>query len=194
MNVPEIKTFAQDNMEVRVKISLTLKTNLKNYLTGVTEETISARAVEAILTKIANTKAGASLVTAPQELDKVLFASNIDVDSKYELVSVDIQSVELVGERYSHVEKEKREKEKEEKLNELEYRRLVAVANEQEMKAKTEEMKAKIAENEAEVQAMIAKAIELGKTQDVVDYYTVEKLRKESKDEDKTIDGESEIE
>ena len=177
IELPLITSVAQDNREVNVKISLTLKVNLKNFLRGVTDETISARATEAVVTKIANTLQASMLVARPELLDKSIFEAAIDDDSKYELVSADVIHIDLGNDRGLSAEKEQIEKSRIIAANQLEHRRLLAVAVEQEMKAKAEEMKLKVIENEAEVPKAVVKAIEGGKIKDVMDYYKLQNLQ-----------------
>jgi len=177
IELPFISSVAQDNREINVKISLTLKVDIKNFLKGVTEDTISARAVEAVVTKVANTNRASELVARPELIDKAIFDAKIDDDSKYELVSADVIHVDLGNDRGLSVEKEQLEKNRIIAANQLEHRRLTALAVEQEMKAKTEEMRAKVIEEEAEVPRAVVKAIQEGKIKDVVDYYKLQNLQ-----------------
>lgn len=177
IEIPLVSAVACDNREINVKISLTLKTNINNFLRGVTEETISARAVEAVVTKIANTEKASQLISRPQVIDKAIFEAGIDDDSKYELVSADVIHIDLGVDRGIAIEKEQIEKQRILDANKLEHRRLMAVAVEQEMKAKSAEMKAKVVETEAEVPKAIVEAIKEGKMKDVVDYYKLQNLQ-----------------
>ncbi len=177
IEMPLITSAARDNREVVVKISLTLKVNLKNFLKGVTDETVSARAVEAVVTKIANTTRASELVSRPELIDKAIFDAGVDADSKYELVSADVIHVDLGADRSLSVEKEQIEKNRILAANQLEQRRLVAIAVEQEMKAKEAEMRVRQAENDAEVPKAIIQAINEGKIKDAIDYYKLENLQ-----------------
>lgn len=177
IEIPLVNAAAGDNKEVNVKISLTLKVNIQNFLSGVGEETISARAVEAVVTKIANTAFAAEVVSRPQILDQAIFAANVDEDSKYELVSADVIDVDYGADRALAMEKEQIEKNHILQVNALEHRRLAAVAQEAEMKAKTEENKAEVAANEAEIPKAVVKAIEEGKIKDVLDFYKLQNLQ-----------------
>ncbi len=177
VEIPLISSVAQDKREINVKISLTLKTVLSNFLRGVTEETISARAVEAVVTKISNTERASFLVAKPQLLDKAIFDAEIDEDSKYELVSADVIHIDLGNDRGLAAEKEQIEKNRMISANQLEHRRLMALAVEQEMKAKAEEKKLQIIENEAEIPKAMVEAIKEGKIKDIVDYYKLQNLQ-----------------
>ena len=177
IELPLITSVAQDNFEVNVKISLTLKVNLENFLRGTTEDTVSARAIEAVVTKIANTSRGSDLVARPELVDKAIFDAAVDEDCKYELVSADVIHIDLGNNRGLVVEKEQIEKENIIQSNQLEHRRQIAVALEQENKAKTEAMRTKLIENELEVQNAVINAINDGKMKDVVDYYKMENLK-----------------
>lgn len=177
IEIPLVTGVARDNIEVNAKISLTLKIDQKNFLTGVTEETISARAVEVVVTKISNVENASFLVSKPQLLDKAIFEAKIDEDSKYELVSADVIYVDYGKDRNLALEKEKIEKNRIMTANQLERRRLIALAEEQEMKIKVEEAKIGVVAQEAEVPKAIAKAIEEGKMKDVVDLYKLQNLQ-----------------
>lgn len=188
IEIPLISGVTQDNQEINTKVSLTLKTKLENFLTGVNVDTISARAVEAVVTKIANTQHASDLLSKPQLLDKAIFDAGIDEDSKYELVSADVVHIDLGVNKALIAEKEQIEKQRIISVNQLESRRLMAVAVEQEMKAKAEEMRAKTIANEAEVPKAIIKAIEEGKIKDVIDYYKLENLQADTAMRRKLLD------
>lgn len=177
IEIPLITSTSQDNKDINAKVSLTLKTNLSNFLNGVGEETIVARAVEAVVTKIANTQKASQLLARPELIDKCIFDAGVDENSKYELISADVIHVDLGVDRNLAIEKENLEKSRIINANQLEHRRLTAVAIEHEMKAKAEEMHAKLIANEAEVPKAIIKAIEEGKIKDVVDYYKLQNLQ-----------------
>ena len=177
IELPLISAVAQDNKEVNVKLSLTLKVVIENFLRGVGDETISARAVEAVVTKIANTAKASDLISKPQLLDKAVFDADVDNDSKYQLVSADVIHIDLGVDKGLVAEKEQIEKNRIIAANQLEHRRLVALAVEQEMKAKAEEMRAKVVATEAEVPKAIIEAIKEGKIKDIVDYYKLQNLQ-----------------
>ena len=177
IEIPLINAVAQDNIEINAKVSLTLKTQIDKFLSGVTDETLSARAVEAVVTKIANTEKAEFLVSKPQLIDKAIFDAHIDEDSKYELVSADVIHVDFGVNRNLAVEKEQLEKQHLITSNQLEHRRLIAIAAEQENKAKAEELKLKVIEQEAEIPKAIVEAIKEGKMKDVVDYFKLQNLQ-----------------
>ena len=177
LELPLITAVAQDNFEVNVKLSLTLKVNLQNFLQGATEETISARAVEAVVTKIANTESASELVSRPELVDKTIFDAGVDEECKYELVSADVIHIDLGNNRALAFEKEQIEKNHILASNQLEERRLAAMAEEQENKAKAEKARINVIESEMQVHDAVVKAIEEGKMKDVVDFYKMENLR-----------------
>lgn len=177
VEVPLVSSVAMDKWEINVKISLTLKTNLKNFLSGVGSETIVARAIEAVVTKINNTDKASFLVSKPQLVDKAIFDASIDDDAKYELVSADVLHIDFGRNLALDLEKEQIEKNRIITTNQLEHRRLLAMAKEQEMKAQAEEIKLKAAQEELEVPKAIVEAINAGKMKDVVDYYKLQNLQ-----------------
>ena len=177
IELPLINAVAQDKIEINTKVSRTLKTEISNFLRGVTDETIASRAIEAVVTKIANTEKAEYLVSKPQLIDKAIFDAQVDSDSKYQLVSADVIHVDLGVNRNLTEEKEELERRRLISANQLEHRRLIAITAEQEMKVKTEEERAKVVAQEAEVPKAIVEAIKEGKMKDVVDYFKLQNLQ-----------------
>lgn len=177
MELPLILGVAGDQREVNVKISLTLKTNIEKFLSGVTEETISARAVEAVVTKISNTEFANKLTSRPELLDKAIFDAEIDSDAKYTLVSADVIHIDLGNDRSFASEKQLIEKEHILSMNKIEERKKMTELQEREVKIKIEEEKLKLIEEEAQVPRAIVEAINSGKIKDVVDYYKLQNLQ-----------------
>lgn len=177
IQIPLVTGVAQDNFEVSVKASLTLKVNIKNFLEGATEDTVSARAVEAIVTKISNTAVAKSLTSRPELLDKAIFDAGVDTDSKYVLESADIVFIELGENKNALLEKQLIEKQNIIEKNKLEQRKILAAALEQEEKVKIQEAKRKIYEEEQEIPRALAQAVKDGKIKDIVDFYKLQNLQ-----------------
>lgn len=177
IQIPLVTGVAQDNFEVSVKASLTLKVNIKNFLEGTTEDTVSARAVEAIVTKISNTAVAKSLTSRPELLDKAIFDAGVDTDSKYVLESADIVFITLGENKNALLEKQLIEKQNIIEKNKLEQRKILAAALEQEEKVKIQEAKRKIYEEEQEIPRALAQAVKDGKIKDIVDFYKLQNLQ-----------------
>jgi len=177
IELPLVTASAKDYLEVNVKISLSLKVNLKNFLYGVGDDTVAARGIEAAVTKIANTDRADSLVAHPEYLDKAIFDANIDAGAKYELVSADVIHIDLGQDKRIGLEKQSLEQEHLMSMYKLEQRRAEAEAVEKEMKARAEELKAQAAEEEIEIQRAIKDAIDEGKVSDVVELYKLQNLQ-----------------
>lgn len=177
IQIPLVTGVAQDNFEVSVKASLTLKVNIKNFLEGTTEDTVSARAVEAIVTKISNTAVAKSLTSRPELLDKAIFDAGVDTDSKYVLESADIVFIELGENKNAMLEKQLIEKQNIIEKSKLEQRKILAAALEQEEKVKIQEAKRKIYEEEQEIPRALAQAVKDGKIKDIVDFYKLQNLQ-----------------
>ena len=170
--LPLVTAVSKDHFEVNAKISITLKVNLDSFLRGVTQETISARGVEAAVSKIANCERAYDLVAKPEILDKALVLANIDEGSKYEVVSVDVLLVELGKNHGIEIEKEEIERNRILSTNQLEQRRLAALAVEQEMKAKA-------ATDDAESSRQIRKMIEDGKVDEAMEFFKISNAKGE---------------
>lgn len=177
IELPLITASAKDYLEVNVKLSLSLKVNLKNFLYGVGYDTVAARGVEAVVTKIANTEKADTLVAHPELLDKAVFDAGIDSGAKYELISADVIHIDLGQDKRIGLEKQSMEQEHLMSMYKLEQRKAEAEAVEKEMKARAEELRAQAAEEEVELQRAVREAVDEGKIKDVVDLYKLQNLQ-----------------
>ena len=181
--LPLVTAVSRDKFEVNAKISVTLKVNLNSFLKGVAQETISARGVEAAVANISNCDKAADLVAKPEILDKAIVSAGIDEGSKYEVVSVDVLLIDLGKNIGAEIEKENIEKNRVQAVNQLEQRRLSALAVEQEMKAK-------VAANDAESSRLILKSIEEGKIIEAIELFKLTNAQNEKKQTDNKAGGE----
>lgn len=177
IETPWATSLACDLQEINAKLKLTVKGNFKHLTSGVGLETLLSRANECVVAKIAGARDHKTILQNPLLLSKAVFDGEIDSDTFYEIVSVDVLEVSLGNNIALKREKEKLEKEHLIEMNRIEERRLVAQAVEQEMKAKAQEMKVKLLEQEMEVPKAIAKAVEEGKMDNLIDFYKLENLQ-----------------
>ncbi len=172
-----ISAMSGDLQELNIKVRLTLSVNRNNIFSTLFEDTILARAQEAVISAVAGIADHRIVLRQPLLITKAIFDAEVDSSCLYELASVDVMEVQL-GKNFAFAkEKEKMEKDNILEKNRIEQRRLTAVAVEQEMKARTQELKAKLVEKEMEVPASIVKAIEEGKVDNALDYYKLQNIQ-----------------
>ena len=118
----------------------------------------------------------------PDFISRKVLESGLDSQTAFEIVSIDIADISVAGTGAKDVanvgamlETERAEADKKLRQAEAEGRRVMAVAMEQEMKARTQEMQAKLVEAQAEVPRAMAQALREGKL-GVMDYYRLQNI------------------
>jgi len=176
----EITAVAKDDIEVKAKAHITILANIKRILGGSGEETILVRVSEALSSTIGSAVSHSAVMENPDVISDAIMNKGLDYGTAYEILSIDIFELK-VGKNYA-IQKKLEEAELEKKRTEtkLEERRLIALALEQENKAKIEEAKIKAVEADAEVPKALVKALNEGKISPV-EYYDIENLQADTK-------------
>ena len=108
----------------------------------------------------------------PDSISKTVLAKGLDAGTAFEILSIDIADVDVGRNIGAELQMDQAEADKNIAQAKAEERRAMAVATEQEMKAKVQEMKAKVVEAEAEVPQAMAEAFRSGHL-GVMDYYNM---------------------
>ena len=176
----EVTALAKDNVEVKGKVHITILANINRVIGGADENTILARVSEAFSSTIGSAVSHGAVIENPDVISDVIMSKGLDTGTAYEIISVDIYKL-TVGKNYDIVKKmEEVDLEKKKSQTKLEERRLIAVALEQENKAKIEEAKIKAIEADAEVPKALVKALNEGRISPV-EYYDIQNLQADTK-------------
>src|SRR5204863_559660 len=144
-----IDAVAKDGIQLKVKARVTVRTNIPRLIQGATEETIIARVGEGIVTAIGSADNYKHVMENPDEISKTVLKKGLDSGTAFEILSIDIADVEVGANIGAKLQTEQAEADKQVAQAKAESRRALAVANEQEMKAKTQEMRAMLVQAEA---------------------------------------------
>lgn len=177
VEVEEIKGFAKDNQEVIVNCKFSIKLNLNKYLTGLGEEDLKNNVRAWIMENISKTKDHTQIMSEPNQT----LLSNLDFrvitqKSMYDLIDINILSVDLGRDLNAENDLKSAEKEKVYAQIEAERRKNAEEIKEIQMRSKTEEMKSQVLKAEAEVPEAISQAIKEGRFS-VMDYYKLMNLQ-----------------
>ena len=178
-----LDAVAKDGIRLLVKARVTVRTNLDRLVGGATEETIIARVGQGIVSAIGSSPTYKDVLENPDNISRKVLNSGLDAQTAFEIVSIDIADVSVAGvsgaREVSNVgallETERAEADKKLRQAEAEGRRAMAVAYEQEMRARVQEMQAKVIEAQAEVPLAIAQAFKAGKL-GVMDFYRMQNI------------------
>ena len=111
----------------------------------------------------------------PDAISKTVLNKGLDSGTAYEILSIDIADIDVGRNIGAQLQMDQAEADKRIAEAKAEERRAMAVALEQEMKAKTQEMRALVIEAESQVPKAMAEALKNGKL-GVMDYYNMQNV------------------
>jgi len=175
-----LDAVAKDGIRLLVKARVTVRTNIERLVGGAGEDTIIARVGQGIVSAIGSSATYKDVLENPDKISQKVLESGLDAQTGYEIVSIDIADISVAGVSNAAnvgalLETERAEADKKLRQAEAEGRRVMAVALEQEMKARVQEMQAKVIEAKAEVPKALAQALREGKL-GVMDYYRLQNI------------------
>jgi uncharacterized protein YqfA (UPF0365 family) len=172
ITTPKITAVAKDGIQLLVVTRITVRSNIDRLVGGATEETVVARVGEGIVSTIGSAMNYAEVLENPDNISKNVLARGLDSGTAFNILSIDIADVDVGTNIGAKLMTEQAEADKQVAQARAEGRRALAVAAEQEMRAKVEDMRAKLVEAEAQVPAAMADALRAGNL-GVIDYYNL---------------------
>ena len=160
IDTPPVTAVAKDGIQLIAKARVTVRANIKQLVGGAGEETILARVGEGIVSSIGSSESHKTVLENPDSISKLVLRKGLDAGTAFEILSIDIADIDI-GKNIAQAKAEER--------------RAMAVALEQEMKAKAQEARAKVIEAEAEVPKAMADAFRTGNL-GVMDYYKMKNI------------------
>jgi uncharacterized protein YqfA (UPF0365 family) len=180
IQTPNISAVAKDGIELIATARVTVRANLERLVGGAGEETIIARVGEGIVSSIGSTPSHKAVLENPDVISKTVLAKGLDSGTAFEILSIDIADVNVGKNIGAILQTDQAEADKRVAQAKAEERRAMAVAVEQENRAKVEEMRAKVVEAEAQVPLAIAEAFRKGNL-GVMDYYNLQNLQSDTR-------------
>jgi len=163
IETPMISAMAINGIEIKALARVTVRTNIQRLVGGAGEDTIIARVGEGIVTTVGSAETHRAVLENPDMISKKVLEKGLDAGTAYEILSIDIADVDVGRNIGAQLQIEQAEADLKIAQAKAEERRALAVAHEQEMKARVEEMKAKVVEAEAEVPQALSEALRNGK-------------------------------
>lgn len=176
IETPMISAVAKDGIELRAKARVTVRANIARLVGGAGEETIIARVGEGIVTTIGSAVSHKDVLENPDSISCKVLERGLDSGTAFEILSIDIADVDVGRNIGAQLQMDQAEADKRVAQAKAEERRALAIALEQEMKARTQEMRAQVILAEAEVPNALAEALKNGKM-GVMDYYNMLNLQ-----------------
>ncbi len=169
IDTPPVAAVAKDGIQLIAKARVTVRANIKQLVGGAGEETVLARVGEGIVSSIGSSHTHKAVLENPDSISKVVLMKGLDAGTAFEILSIDIADIDIGKNIGATLQMDQAEADKNIAQAKAEERRAMAIALEQEMKAKTQEARAKVIEAEAEVPKAIAEAFRTGNL-GVMDY------------------------
>jgi uncharacterized protein YqfA (UPF0365 family) len=180
IQTPSISAVAKDGIQLSAFSRVTVRTNIERLVGGAGEETIIARVGEGIVTTIGSAENHKMVLENPDQISKTVLAKGLDAGTAFEILSIDIADVNVGKNIGAQLQTDQAEADKKIAQARAEQRRALAVAAEQEMKAKTQEMRARVVEAEAEIPKAIAEAFKKGNL-GVMDYLQYKNIQADTR-------------
>jgi len=175
IETPIIASIAKDGIELKAKARVTVRANIDRLVGGAGEQTIIARVGEGVVTTFGSAESHKEILENPDAISKTVLEKGLDAGTAFEILSIDIADIDVGRNIGAQLQTDQAEADKRIAQAKAEERRAIAVAREQEMKAKVQEMRAKVVEAEAEVPKAMATALREGKL-GVMDYYNMQNI------------------
>jgi uncharacterized protein YqfA (UPF0365 family) len=176
IDTPPVAAVAKDGIQLIAKARVTVRASIKQLVGGAGEETILARVGEGIVTSIGSAESHKKVLENPDSISKVVLARGLDSGTAFEILSIDIADIDIGKNIGAALQIDQAEADKNIAQARAEERRAMAVALEQEMKAKAQEAKAKVIEAEAQIPMAISEALRNGNL-GVMDYYKLKNIQ-----------------
>jgi len=171
----KVSAVAKDGIEVVVRARVTVRANLDRLVGGAGEDTIIARIGEGIVSTVGSSSSHKDVLENPDRISRTVLEKGLDAGTAFEILSIDIADVDVGKNIGAHLQTEQAEADKNIAQAKAEERRAMAVAKEQENKAKVVEMEALVVESEAQVPLAMAEALRNGKL-GVMDYLNMKNI------------------
>jgi uncharacterized protein YqfA (UPF0365 family) len=175
----KVSAVAKDGIELKAKARVTVRTNIDQLVGGATDETIIARVGQGIVSAIGSSSTYKTVLENPDDISRAVLSKGLDSGTAYAILSIDIADVDVGKNVGAILEADQAEADKKVAQAKAESRRAMAVAAEQEMKARVQEMRSKVIEAEAEVPKAMAHAFREGNL-GIMDYYRMQNIESDT--------------
>lgn len=176
INTPPVAAVAKDGIQLIAKARVTVRTNIKQLVGGAGEETILARVGEGIVTTIGSATDHKTVLENPDRISKVVLEKGLDAGTAFEILSIDIADIDIGSNIGAKLQTDQADADLKVANARAEERRAMAVAAEQEFKAKIQEARARVIEAEAQIPLAMAEAFRSGNL-GIMDYYKMRNIQ-----------------
>jgi uncharacterized protein YqfA (UPF0365 family) len=179
ISTPRVAAMAKDGIQLIAIARVTVRANINRLVGGAGEETILARVGEGIVSTIGSASSHKAVLENPDAISKGVLAKGLDAGTAFEILSIDIADVDVGKNIGAELQTDQAEADKRIAQARAEERRAMAVALEQENRARVEEARANVVEAEAQVPLAMAEAFRAGNL-GIMDYQRIQNLQSDT--------------
>ena len=162
IETPKVAAMAKDGIQLLAQARVTIRANINRLVGGAGEQTILARVGEGIVSTIGSADSYKHVLESPDMISKTVLAKGLDSGTAFDILSIDIADVDVGKNIGAQLQTDQAEADKRIAQAKAEERRALAVAVEQEQKARVQEMRAEVVRSEAQIPLAIADAFRKG--------------------------------
>ena len=175
IDTPPVTAVAKDGIQLIAKARVTVRANIRQLVGGAGEDTVLARVGEGIVSSIGSSVSHKQVLENPDSISKLVLKKGLDSGTAFEILSIDIADIDIGRNIGAALQIDQAQADKNIAQAKAEERRAMAIALEQEMKAKAQEARAKVIEAEAELPRAMAEAFVKGNL-GIMDYYKMKNI------------------
>ena len=175
IDTPHVTAVAKDGIQLIAIARVTVRANIKRLVGGAGEDTVLARVGEGIVSSIGSAESHKAVLENPDSISKLVLKKGLDAGTAFEILSIDIADIDIGKNIGAALQIDQANADKNIAQAKAEERRAMAVALEQENRAKAQDARAKVILAEAEVPLAMAEAFRNGNL-GIMDYYKMKNI------------------
>lgn len=188
IDTPPVTAVAKDGIQLISKARVTVRANIKQLVGGAGEETVLARVGEGVVSSIGSAASHKTVLENPDSISRLVLEKGLDSGTAFEILSIDIADIDIGKNIGAVLQMDQANADKNIAQARAEERRAMAVAVEQEMKAKAQEARANVIQAEAEIPKAMAEAFRSG-NMGIMDYYKFKNIEADTNMRDSISDS-----
>ena len=179
IETPHVTAVAKDGIQLIAIARVTVRANIRQLVGGAGEDTVLARVGEGIVSSIGSSESHKQVLENPDNISKLVLRKGLDSGTAFEILSIDIADIDIGKNIGAALQIDQAQADKSIAQAKAEERRAMAIALEQEMRAKAQEARAKVIEAEAELPRAMAQAFLSGNL-GIMDYYRMNNIESDT--------------
>jgi len=192
IDTKRVAAVAKDGIQLIALARVTVRANIQQLVGGAGEETVLARVGEGIVSSIGSADSHKAVLENPDTISKLVLEKGLDSGTAFEILSIDIADIDIGKNIGAVLQMDQADADKNIAQAKAEERRAMAVAAEQEMKAKAQEARANVIQAEAEIPKAIAEAFRSGQL-GIMDYYKFQNIQADTRMRDSIAEAPPDI-